>query len=274
MDSYPDAGAALSMDGEQATEVNTAESFDGYEGFEPEVAASDEAPTAEPSYFDWDAYASHVAKVTVDGEELEVPLTELRNGYQRQADYTRKTQALSTQAKQYADAISVYEALQADPQGFLSSLSQALGGSTPSGPASSDDEFLDPTEKEIRELKAQLDTLQRFERQRIFDSEVNKLTEKYGSDIDVQSVVTHFANHGFPTLEAAYKDLAYDQELERLKALEDKARKDAEALEKKRKAAAVTSGGSKANGAVSTDPTQVRGIRAQFEMAKKQLGVD
>ena len=39
--------------------------------------------------------------VKVDGEEVEVNLDELRNGYQRQADYTRKSQSLAEQRKAY-----------------------------------------------------------------------------------------------------------------------------------------------------------------------------
>lgn len=38
--------------------------------------------------------------VKIDGEEQEVKLSELRNGYQRQADYTRKTQELSQQRQE------------------------------------------------------------------------------------------------------------------------------------------------------------------------------
>jgi hypothetical protein len=39
--------------------------------------------------------------VKIDGEELEVTLDELQSGYQRQKDYTRKTQAVSEQRKDY-----------------------------------------------------------------------------------------------------------------------------------------------------------------------------
>ena len=38
--------------------------------------------------------------VKVDGKELEVGIDELKNGYQRQADYTRKSQALAEQRKE------------------------------------------------------------------------------------------------------------------------------------------------------------------------------
>lgn len=37
--------------------------------------------------------------VKVDGKEIEVPLSELKNGYQRQADYTQKTMAVAEQRK-------------------------------------------------------------------------------------------------------------------------------------------------------------------------------
>jgi hypothetical protein len=57
--------------------------------------------------------------VKVDGEELEVDLDELRNGYQRQADYTRKSQALAEQRKAYEANV---QAVQAERQQY----SQAL----------------------------------------------------------------------------------------------------------------------------------------------------
>lgn len=39
-------------------------------------------------------------EVTVDGQKVKVKLSELLNGYQRQADYTRKTQALADERRQ------------------------------------------------------------------------------------------------------------------------------------------------------------------------------
>ena len=42
-----------------------------------------------------------VYRVKVDGEEFDVTLDELRNGYQRQSDYTRKSQSLAEQRKAY-----------------------------------------------------------------------------------------------------------------------------------------------------------------------------
>ena len=47
-------------------------------------------PTAEPTY-----------KVKVAGQEYDVTLDELRNGYSRDADYRRKTEELSHEKKQF-----------------------------------------------------------------------------------------------------------------------------------------------------------------------------
>lgn len=263
-----DAGGIGEAD--QTIEVNTAEAA-STEGYVPEGADA-EAPPAETNYFDWDAYSAHVAKVSVNGEEVEVPIAELRNGYMRHADYTRKTQEVSRVRQEYADAKSVYEALQSDPQGFLSSLAEALGTPSTGNQPSAEDDYLDPTEQELRALKGQLAELQRIEQRRVFDSEVARLVDKF-PDADVSAVVNHFANRGFPSLEAAYKDLAYESVLERQRELESKQKRDAEALAKKRSAAVVSSGSSPANGAVGADPTRSRSIHEAFELAKKQLGL-
>ena len=66
-------------------EVESSEDDNEYEVFEEE-----EVVETQPSH-----------TVKVDGEEYEVTLDELRNGYQRQADYTRKAQSLAEQRKAY-----------------------------------------------------------------------------------------------------------------------------------------------------------------------------
>src|SRR5690606_29798652 len=65
--------------------------------------------------------------VKVDGEEIEVTLEEALAGYQRQADYTRKTQALSQERERYAAFDALEEALQVDPQGTLTKLARLYG---------------------------------------------------------------------------------------------------------------------------------------------------
>jgi hypothetical protein len=57
--------------------------------------------------------------VKVDGEEFEVTLDELRNGYQRQSDYTRKSQALAEQRKAYESNV---QAIQSERQQYAAAL--------------------------------------------------------------------------------------------------------------------------------------------------------
>ena len=52
--------------------------------------------------------------IKIDGEEIEVSLKELQSGYQRQKDYTKKTQALAEQRKDYETKAAKIEQLQAE----------------------------------------------------------------------------------------------------------------------------------------------------------------
>jgi hypothetical protein len=72
---------AVSADDEPAEAAEDAESSEG--------GPDDSAPPDEPRY-----------RVKVDGEEAEVPLRELVQGYQRGADYTRKTMRLADERRE------------------------------------------------------------------------------------------------------------------------------------------------------------------------------
>ena len=60
--------------------------------------------------------------VKVDGEELEVGIDELKNGYQRQADYTRKSQALAEQRKETEQIQSERQRLEQERQMYANGL--------------------------------------------------------------------------------------------------------------------------------------------------------
>ena len=69
---------------------------------EEEEGQVEEETEEEVDEEEYDVVAEEDLKYTikVDGEELEVGIEELKNGYQRQADYTRKSQALAEQRKE------------------------------------------------------------------------------------------------------------------------------------------------------------------------------
>jgi len=98
----PEDIAEPSEDEELADEEEVTLSPDELEGeeeAEEELAESEE----ELNYY----------AVKVDGEEIEVTLDELQSGYQRQKDYTKKTQALAEQRKELESKAAQTEALQA-----------------------------------------------------------------------------------------------------------------------------------------------------------------
>lgn len=92
-------------------------SFDGEDDADPapETQDSEEGQTTEPEPEN-KAPEPQMYTVKVDGQELQVPLEELLNGYQRQADYSRKTQALADERRQLQAQMAQYQQPQTQPQ--------------------------------------------------------------------------------------------------------------------------------------------------------------
>jgi hypothetical protein len=77
--------------------------------------------------WNWQEFASNQIPLKIDGEEVSVPLEELRNGYMRQADYTRKTQEVAEVQKLAEWAREFQDRFSQDPHGMVRMLSAALG---------------------------------------------------------------------------------------------------------------------------------------------------
>ena len=86
---------------EQATEelVNEEEIIEDDEPFEEELEEAEEDEPQEDQVEEEESEQPQLYTIKVDGEEQEVTLEELQNGYSRQRDYTRKTQELAQQRK-------------------------------------------------------------------------------------------------------------------------------------------------------------------------------
>ena len=89
--------------------------------------ATAETPQEEYDFLEVTELGEKYVKLQVDGEEIAVPISEALAGYQRQADYTRKTQELSEQRKQLQFAATLQEALQKDPESTLRLLQVQFG---------------------------------------------------------------------------------------------------------------------------------------------------
>lgn len=84
--------------------------------------------------------------VTIDGAEVEVTLDELRNGYLRQSDYTRKTQGVAAERQRLANLAQLEQWLETDPAGTIAALQKAFGVTT----AEAEEVEVDPVEERLR----------------------------------------------------------------------------------------------------------------------------
>lgn len=105
-ESVGDGGGALTVDGGAAAFAALLEPAETQEVTEenPELPAEPEVEAEleeEPSEQEGEP---QTFTVKIDGKEVQVPLSELLNGYQRQSDYTKKTMEASQQRKE-ADAV-------------------------------------------------------------------------------------------------------------------------------------------------------------------------
>jgi hypothetical protein len=125
---------------------------------EPEGSPVSESVSESPStpVLSVEEYSNYRVPIKLDGEDLEVPLSEALAGYQRQADYTRKTQELAQQREQFQFATALQSALDNDPAATIDLLSKHYGISrqavTDMIADGEDFDSLDPTEQKYREL--------------------------------------------------------------------------------------------------------------------------
>ena len=238
----------MSEDAAESTEVDNPESS---------VEVSEE-----PS---GDTYA-----VKVDGENQEVSLEELRDGYQRQSDYTRKTQELASERKRLQQAEAIVAALESDPAGTLTALGDAFGvENQPISDGSSDTDYEaeDPTSQRVAQLEARLEAQDRLQRRNEMEKQVDNLKERYG-DFDESELYQHALSNRIGNLEAALTHMRYGDVADRAEKLE----KEQERTEAKRDATVVEPKGSKQTGS-STDTVQkhVGSLREAYAEAKREL---
>ena len=205
--------------------------------------------------------------VKIDGEEQIVSVDELRNGYQRQADYTRKTQELASERERLAQGEAIVQALEADPQGAISALSSAFGVSSMGNQNTEMEEpfeDLDPEEARLRRIEQSIEQQERANRQQNLQTDMQKLRDKYATDISEQDLYAHALRNNIGNLEAAYTHMTYET-------MQDKAR-TADIVEEKRAANVVdsTSGGS-SSGNVERAARAVSSIHDAYRLALEEI---
>lgn len=208
-----------------------------------------------------DSLASKHVKVTVDGEELSVPLSELTQGYSRQADYTRKTQELASQRKEAEAALQLQRAFEANPgltvqilaerQGM--SVQQFLGMSQQQQNAAAqeavqEDDYADPLEQQLAESNRRLQTLEQQIAQERADRELRSVIEglkqQYqASDDDIRATIQQAMQMNLPPqmLPMLYQATAF-QKLQTQQQTRQSAETQRAAQEQARRQAAAAAG--------------------------------
>jgi len=126
-----------------------------------------------------------VQKFTIDGIG-EVTFDEMKNGYLRQQDYTKKTQDLSRKSKEAEEAMHYYNFIQQNPK-IAEQLKQSVG--LP--------QRLDPSQKKVIELEDKLYDM-------MLDREIDKLQNKY-DDFEAHEVLQVAYDKKITNLEDAYQ---------------------------------------------------------------------
>jgi len=210
-------------------------------------------------------------KVQVDGEEVVVPVAEALAGYQRQADYTRKTQEISEQRKQLQFAATLQDALQKDPENTLRLLNQQFGKSQPQAATPAEEEYLTEEEKQVRILNQRLNALEQERAMEALVKTIDTLQEKYGDEFNADEVVFRANQLGTTDLEAVFKALAFDKVYAEKSKASQKLAEEQARLDAKRQAA-VVSGGPSAKSGSAPKSAPLISVFAAYEMAKRQLG--
>ena len=211
---------------------------------------SDDAPE---DVFDFDSIKDKTVSVTVNGETFEVPLAELRNGYMRQADYTRKTQQVAADADVLKWAREMQEAFRVDPAGSIRYLQEQFGLQTQNADPFEDvDPEVKPivdelrrTQQELAELRRQSQSLQASRVDAEVQAELDSMRSRY-QDFDPMQVLPIAIENGL-SMDKAYKLWKADKLEVDLRIAEEariKAEKAAASREKARKAKATVVAGS------------------------------
>lgn len=144
------------VEDEQAVEEDQAQSESLLE------APEEDAPEDDESLFEGlelpeEEESSEPGTYVLPGVDEPVSIEELKDGYLRQADYTRKTQELAASRKEHEKALQIYAALTERPQEFVRQLAETAGliekGAAPTSvvelPFRSDEEYQTEVQKGI-----------------------------------------------------------------------------------------------------------------------------
>ena len=215
-----DSQSAEHADGETGDQPDVAETADEVD--ELEAAMLEDTVEEEETGGDAETHAVDLAsEVEVDLGEgpTTVTIDELRSGYLRQADYTRKTQELAAQRSDLEDAQAFHASFMEDPIGFATALAvkaELIDPNTPvSGKAAikaqSAEEFEakvnEEVERRLAEHPSVIEATKASAAAQVH-AEFDRIAEAHGREISQelrQSIIDEAVRRGVPDLELVYE---------------------------------------------------------------------
>jgi hypothetical protein len=262
--------------------------LDGPESFgQAETDGAPEESGFEASVLDLNELGSQYVTVKINGTEERVPLSEAVAGYQRQADYTRKTQELASKQQELTWSNTLRQALDNDPQGTLNLLATHYGiDRSPPQPSGSkqvaaDDDWGDwgdestadnPTDPRYEQLNQRLAAFEAQEADRRLQADISRLQQKYGDEFNPTEIVGQALQRQTTDLESVFRQLAFERIWSERQSVQQ-TEAERQRLDEAKTAASIVSGGSSARDIGSNDGP-VESIRDAWAAAKRELGVN
>lgn len=167
-------------------EAEQAEGDKGLENSVPESPENGTEPLVEEPMATPDDFIEPTLPETIEIEGIgAVPIDELRQGYMRQSDYTRKTQELAQNRKRIEEAQKVYQGITSNPD-----LAQMLINDHGI-------DIRDPRDLENEELRERYQDM-------LLEQEINSLQSKY-EDFNPMEVLPFAYQNRLENLEQAYQ---------------------------------------------------------------------
>lgn len=249
-------------------------------------AVDTEAPavtedTTSYEYIDPSAFDGKYVKVKVDGADVDVPFSEAIQGYQRQADYTRKTQELASQREQLGYAQTLQQALESNPKETIELLTRHYGVATANQMVADAQnepqvpEFDDPLEKRIWETEQRIQQYEQERANQQLQSEISRLQSTY-EDFNAQEVVRLALQNGTTDLEGTYKQIAFDRLVNKVRAQQEAPQilaQQEQAVTDAKRDAGFVEGGTRANSPSATNEYKPSSVSEAWALAKQQLSM-
>lgn len=227
----------------------------------------------EPSYLDTDEYGGHHVRLKVDGEEVSVPLSEAMAGYSRQADYTRKTQALAERERAAQFGMTLAQALENNPVETMRILQERYAAQEQQQ-QEEPDWTDDPNEARFRQLEAWQAQSEQQQAAQELRVAVGVLQQRYGEDFNPQEVVAEASRQGRIDLEGVYKEMAFDRYWQGQQAAREvQSAEEAARVQAKTQASTIHTGNGASNTVAPEQPGSFPTIEDAWNAAKQQLGM-